>query len=57
VRIIGHASSVSTNVSASAFAVVILPTRTEVIQLTVLAGVVVPALTRIVDLALRARIP
>jgi hypothetical protein len=37
--------------------VVILPTRTEVIRLTVLAGVVVPALTGIVDLALRARIP
>ena len=37
--------------------VVVVPTRAGVVGLTVLAGVVMPALTGIVDLALRARIP
>jgi hypothetical protein len=37
--------------------VVVVPTRAGVVALTVLAGVLMPALTGIVDLALRARIP
>lgn len=37
--------------------VVAAPTRTGVIALTTLAGIVMPALTGIVDLSLRARIP
>jgi hypothetical protein len=37
--------------------VVVVPTRAGVLKLTMLAGVVMPALTGIVDLVLRARIP
>jgi hypothetical protein len=37
--------------------VVLVPTRAGVLKLTMLAGVVMPALTGIVDLMLRARIP
>jgi hypothetical protein len=37
--------------------VVVVPTRAGVLKLTVLAGIVMPALTGIVDLVLRARIP
>jgi hypothetical protein len=37
--------------------VVVVPTRAGVLKLTMLAGVVTPALTGIVDLVLRARIP
>lgn len=37
--------------------VVAVPTRRGVIKLTTLAGIVIPALTGIVDLVLRARIP
>lgn len=37
--------------------VVSLPTRTGVLALTTLAGLAMPALTGIVDLVLRARIP
>ena len=37
--------------------VVAVPTRAGVLKLTILAGIVMPALTGIVDLVLRARIP
>ena len=37
--------------------VVAVPTRAGVVKLTILAGIVMPALTGIVDLVLRARIP
>ncbi len=37
--------------------VVAVPTRAGVIKLAILAGIVMPALTGIVDLVLRARIP
>ena len=37
--------------------VVAVPTRAGVVRLTALAGLAMPALTGIVDLALRARIP
>jgi hypothetical protein len=37
--------------------VVVVPTRAGVLGLTALAGLLMPALTGIVDLSLRARIP
>lgn len=37
--------------------VIAVPTRTGVVKLTTVAGIVMPALTGIVDLVLRARIP
>jgi len=39
------------------WSVAIAPTRTGVLMLTALAGLAMPALTGIVDLTLRARIP
>jgi hypothetical protein len=39
------------------WSVVAVPTRTGVLALTTLAGIVMPALTGIVDLTLCARIP
>jgi hypothetical protein len=43
--------------AAPIWRVVLLPTRTGVLALTGLAGVLMPALTGVVDLILRARIP
>lgn len=43
--------------TATAVAATDLPTRAGVRALTALAGLVMPALTGIVDLILRARIP